>query len=53
MIKSRRMRRIGHVARMRKKRNAYRFWWESQKERDLYEYLHVGGSIILKWILEK
>jgi hypothetical protein len=32
MIKSRRMRWAGHVARMGETRNAY--WWESQKERD-------------------
>jgi hypothetical protein len=34
MIKSRRMRGAGHVARMGEKRNAYRILWESQKERD-------------------
>jgi hypothetical protein len=34
MIKSRRMRWAGHVARMGEKRKAYRFWWECQKERD-------------------
>jgi hypothetical protein len=34
MISSRRMRWAGHVARMEEKRNAYRYWWESQKERD-------------------
>jgi hypothetical protein len=34
MIKSRRMRWTGHVTRMRVKRNAYRYWWESRKERD-------------------
>jgi hypothetical protein len=28
------------------------FWWEGQKERDHYEDLDIGGSIILKWILE-
>jgi hypothetical protein len=32
MIKSRRMRWVGHVAGMGEKRNAYRIW-ESQKER--------------------
>jgi hypothetical protein len=32
MIKLRRMRWAGHVARMGKKRNVY--WWEIQKERD-------------------
>jgi hypothetical protein len=34
MIKSRRMRWAGHVARMGEKRNAYRILMESQKERD-------------------
>jgi hypothetical protein len=33
-IKSRRMRWPGNVARMGKNGNAYRFWWESQKEKD-------------------
>jgi hypothetical protein len=34
LIKSRRMRWAGHVARMGETRIAYRYWWESQKERD-------------------
>jgi hypothetical protein len=29
------------------------FWWESQKERDHYEGVDIGGRIILRWILEK
>jgi hypothetical protein len=29
------------------------FWWESQKERDHWEDLDVGGRIILEWILDK
>jgi hypothetical protein len=33
-IKSRKMRWAGHVERMEGKRNAYRFWWENQKEYD-------------------
>jgi hypothetical protein len=44
---------IGHVARIGEKRNAYRVWLERQKERDQYEDLDVGGTIILKQILEK
>jgi hypothetical protein len=34
IIKSRRMKWAGHVARMGEKRNAYRLLWESQRERD-------------------
>jgi hypothetical protein len=34
MIKSRRMRWAGHVARMGEKRVHIEYWWESQKERD-------------------
>jgi hypothetical protein len=34
MMKSRRMRWIGHVARIGAKENAYGFLWESQKERE-------------------
>jgi hypothetical protein len=28
------------------------FWWERQKERGQQEDVHIGGRIILKWILE-
>jgi hypothetical protein len=38
---------------MGEKRNAYRIWWESKKERDHWEDLNVGGRIILEWILER
>jgi hypothetical protein len=34
MIKSRRMTWVGHVARMGERRNAYRIFWEIQKEID-------------------
>jgi hypothetical protein len=33
IIKSRRTRLAGHVARMGEKRNALGYWWESQRER--------------------
>jgi hypothetical protein len=33
------------------KRNAYRIWCESQKEKDHWEDQDVGGWTILKWIL--
>jgi hypothetical protein len=54
MIKSRRMRWAGHVARMGAKRNAYiGHWWEIQKERDHWVDEDVGGWTILKLILER
>jgi hypothetical protein len=34
MIKSMRTRWEGHVAYVGEKSNAYRLWWESQKERE-------------------
>jgi hypothetical protein len=34
IIKARRMRWAGHVARMGEKKNAYRLLWENQRERD-------------------
>jgi hypothetical protein len=52
MIKSRRTRWAGHAARMGSKRNAYKIWLESQKERDRYEDQDIGACIILQWILE-
>jgi hypothetical protein len=29
------------------------FWLEHQKERDHYEGINIGGSTVLKWILER
>jgi hypothetical protein len=53
MIKSRRMRWAGHVARMGEKRIAYRILVNSQKERDHWKDQDVDGWTILKWILER
>jgi hypothetical protein len=53
VINSRSMRWTGHIARMGKRGMHIGFWLESQKERDHYEDLDVGGRIILKWILEE
>jgi hypothetical protein len=56
MIKSRRLRWAGHVARMGGRRGMYEYigyWWESQKERDHWEDQDVGGWTILKWVLER
>jgi hypothetical protein len=53
MIKSRRMRWAGHVARMGKREMHVEYWLESQKERDHWEDQDVGSWTILKWILER
>jgi hypothetical protein len=47
-MKSRRVRWVGHVSRM----GARGFWSISHKERDHYEDVGIGGTI-LKWVLEK
>jgi hypothetical protein len=43
----------GHVVHMGRRGMRIKFWWESQKGRDHYEVLDVGGRIILKCILER
>jgi hypothetical protein len=35
------------------KKNAYRIWWESRKERDHQEHLDIDGRVISKWIFDK
>jgi hypothetical protein len=52
MIKSRKMRWAGHVARMESRGMHIGYWWESWKEGDHWEDQDVSGWIILKWILE-
>jgi hypothetical protein len=53
VIKSRRMRWAGHVARMGERRGYTRFWWENLRERDHLGDLGLDGRIILKWIFRK
>jgi hypothetical protein len=53
MIKSRRMRWDGHVARMGQRGMHIGYWREIQKERDHWEDQDVGGWTILKWILDR
>jgi hypothetical protein len=43
IIKSRRMRLAGHVARMGRKGMHVGYWWESQNERDHWKDQDVGG----------
>jgi hypothetical protein len=53
MIKPARMRWAGRVERIGRRGMHIGFRLESQKERDHYEDLDVGGKTIIKWILEK
>jgi hypothetical protein len=53
MIKSRRMRWTGHVARMREKRNAYRLLVGKPEGRRLLEKPRQRWVDILRWILER
>jgi hypothetical protein len=50
MIKSRRMRRAGHVER---RGTHIAYWCKSQKERDHWEHQNIEGWTILKWISER
>jgi hypothetical protein len=48
MIISRRIRWVGHVARMGRIGMHVEYWWESQKDRDQWEGEDVGERTILK-----
>jgi hypothetical protein len=51
VIKSRRMRWTGHVARMGRGEMFRGFWFGGPKGRDHWEYLGVAGRITLRWTL--
>jgi hypothetical protein len=53
MIKSRRMRRAGHVARMGRGEVHTGLQWGYPMERDHLEEPGVNGRIILRWIFRK
>jgi hypothetical protein len=53
MIKSRRMRWAGHVARMGETGNAYRILVGKPEGKNHWEGQGIGGWTILKWILER
>jgi len=53
LIKSRRIRWTGYVARMGESRVYRGFWWGNLRERDHLEYTGVDGTIILRWVFRK
>jgi hypothetical protein len=53
VVKSRRMRWAGHVARMGEGRGVHRFWWGNLRERDHWGDPDVYGRIILRRIFRK
>jgi hypothetical protein len=53
VMKSRRMRWVGHVARMEEMRNVYCVLVGNPEEKDNLEGTGVDERIILKWILKK
>ena len=50
VIKSRRMRGAGHVARLGEERECIGSWWGNRRERDHWGDLGVDGWIMLGWI---
>jgi len=53
VIKSRRMRWAGHVARMGEETGCIGSWWGNRRERDHWGDLGVDGRIILGWLSRK
>jgi hypothetical protein len=53
MIKSRKIKWVGYVARMGRKGMHIGYWWESLREIDYYEDKDIGTWIILSWIMER
>ena len=53
VVKSRRMRWVGHVACMGEGNGCTGFWWGNLRERDHWEGPDAVGRIILRWIFRK
>jgi hypothetical protein len=53
VIKSRRMRLVGHVERMGRREAGIGFWWGNLRERDHWRDPGVDERILIKWIFRK
>jgi hypothetical protein len=53
VIKSKRMRWVGHVARMGRGEGYTRFWWGNQRVRGHFGDPSIDCRIILRWIFRK
>jgi hypothetical protein len=53
VIKSRRMRWAGHVARMGRGEVCTGFWWGNPRERDQWGDPGIDGAMILRWLFKK
>jgi hypothetical protein len=53
VIKSRRMRLVGHVAWMGEGRGVYRVWWGNLRDRDHWGDPGIDRRIIFRWIFKK
>ena len=53
VVKSRKMRWVGHVARMRRGETYTGFWSGNLRERDHWGDQDIDGRIILRWIFRK
>ena len=53
VVKIRRLRQAGHVARMGERRCTYRVWWGDMREGDHLEDPGTSGRITLTWIFQK
>jgi len=53
VVKSRRIRWAGHVARMGRGDLCTGFWWGNLREREHWGEQEVKGKLILRWIFEK
>ena len=53
VVKSKRMRWAGHVARMGEGRGYTGFWWGNLRERDHWGDPELDGKIILRWSFMK